>query len=161
MLLAPAEKTMWEKNVPTKDNSKMTDEQINQKYDEGQQRILTEINRDFVESLCQALNELFAYKTIMIKEKASQAVKVGKIKRWYSEKKVAEVKFSHVNFINISIGDNFFLVDENKSWCQPATIQSIHMNNQFHKAVQITTERQISIKFDVDARKELELYWVS
>lgn len=47
-----------------------------------------------------------------------------------------------------------------KSWCQPAIMQSIHDNNQVQEIVQITTERQISIKFDVDARKELELYWV-
>ena len=57
MLLAPTEKQMWEKKSPKKDSRKMTDEEINQKYDEGQQRILTEINREKLPSFADALKK--------------------------------------------------------------------------------------------------------
>ena len=114
---------------------------------------------DFVESVCQALTELFEYKTIEIKEKVGQAEKVGKIKRWYPDKKAAEVKFEEIN-ISVSVGDNFFLVSKDKYWCQSATIESLRINNQQKQEIQIPTENQISLQFDVDARKGLYLYRV-
>ena len=55
MLTAPAEKNMWEKNPKKKDNIEMTDEEINKKYDDGQQRILTEINREKLPSFADSL----------------------------------------------------------------------------------------------------------
>jgi hypothetical protein len=54
MNLAPTEQKMWEK-PPSRNHIKMTDQEINEKYEKGEQRILTEMNREklpsFVESL--------------------------------------------------------------------------------------------------------------
>lgn len=53
-LLAPTEETMWGK-TPSVNHIKMSDQEINDKYEKGEQRILTEINREklpaFVDSL--------------------------------------------------------------------------------------------------------------
>jgi len=53
-LLAPTEEKMWEKIAST-NHVKMSDQEINAKYEKGEQRILTEMNREklpaFVESL--------------------------------------------------------------------------------------------------------------
>ncbi len=46
MQLAPTEKKMWEKSQSKKHISEVTDEQINAKYESGEQRILTEMNRE-------------------------------------------------------------------------------------------------------------------
>lgn len=57
MLIAPAETEMWDK-LPSKNrNQKMTDEEINAKYDQGQQRILTEMNREKLPSFAEALQK--------------------------------------------------------------------------------------------------------
>ena len=54
MLLAPVEENMWEKS-PSKSRTKMSEVNINDKYESREKRILTEINREklpsFVESL--------------------------------------------------------------------------------------------------------------
>jgi hypothetical protein len=57
MLVAPAEKKMWDKSPSKKRNQKMTDEEINAKYDQGQQRILTEMNREKLPSFAEALQK--------------------------------------------------------------------------------------------------------
>ena len=57
MLFAPAETKMWDKSPSKNHNSKMTDEQINAKYDKGQQRILTEMNREKLPSFVDALQK--------------------------------------------------------------------------------------------------------
>jgi hypothetical protein len=57
MQLAPAEEKMWEK-LPLKNRiSKMTDDQINAKYESGEQRILTEMNREKLPSFVEALKK--------------------------------------------------------------------------------------------------------
>ena len=57
MLFAPAETKMWDKSLLKNHNSKMTDEEINAKYDKGQQRILTEMNREKLPSFVDALQK--------------------------------------------------------------------------------------------------------
>lgn len=57
MLFAPAETKMWDKSPSKNHNSKMTDEEINAKYDKGQQRILTEMNREKLPSFVDALQK--------------------------------------------------------------------------------------------------------
>lgn len=55
--LAPTEEKMWEK-LPSKNRiSKMTDAQINAKYESGEQRILTEMNREKLPSFVEALTK--------------------------------------------------------------------------------------------------------
>lgn len=57
MLLAPSEEKMWEKSASKNRISQMTDEQINAKYESGEQRILTEMNREKLPSFVEALNK--------------------------------------------------------------------------------------------------------
>ncbi len=45
MNLAPTEQKMWEK-LPSINHIKMSDNEINEKYESGEQRILTEMNRE-------------------------------------------------------------------------------------------------------------------
>ncbi|MDJ0901976.1 MAG: DUF262 domain-containing protein [Xenococcus sp. MO_188.B8] len=57
MLIAPSEEKMWEKSFLRNGNSPMTDEQINTKYEQGQQRILTEMNREKLPSFADSLKK--------------------------------------------------------------------------------------------------------
>ena len=55
--LAPTEEKMWKK-LPSKNSiSKMTDAQINDKYESKEQRILTEMNREKLPSFVEALTK--------------------------------------------------------------------------------------------------------
>ncbi|MEQ8386558.1 MAG: DUF262 domain-containing protein [Coleofasciculus sp. A1-SPW-01] len=56
MPLAPAEKTMWE-TPPAKDPKKMSDDEINAKYEKRERRILTEMNREKLPSFVNALKK--------------------------------------------------------------------------------------------------------
>ncbi|MEQ8537584.1 MAG: DUF262 domain-containing protein [Coleofasciculus sp. D1-CHI-01] len=56
MPLAPAEKTMWE-TPPEKDPKKMSDDEINAKYEKREKRILTEMNREKLPSFADALKK--------------------------------------------------------------------------------------------------------
>lgn len=55
MLVAPAEKAMWSKLPSKNGSSDLTDKQINAKYEKGQQRILTEMNREKLPSFADSL----------------------------------------------------------------------------------------------------------
>ncbi|MGD1920687.1 MAG: DUF262 domain-containing protein [Pleurocapsa sp.] len=55
MLIAPAEATMWDRPSSSNGKSHMTDEQINYKYELGQQRILSEMNREILPSFADSL----------------------------------------------------------------------------------------------------------
>lgn len=57
MLVAPAEKVMWEKLPSKNGKSNLTDRQINAKYEKGQQRILTEMNREKLPSFADSLKK--------------------------------------------------------------------------------------------------------
>ncbi len=54
MPLAPVEEMMWEKS-PSKSRTKMSEVDINEKYDSKEKRILTEINREKLPSFVEAL----------------------------------------------------------------------------------------------------------
>ncbi|MBW4620672.1 MAG: DUF262 domain-containing protein [Cyanosarcina radialis HA8281-LM2] len=54
MLLAPIEEKMWEKS-PYKSRARMSDDEINDKYESREKRILTEINRERLPSFAQSL----------------------------------------------------------------------------------------------------------
>ncbi|HAG85685.1 MAG TPA: hypothetical protein DCL61_32250 [Cyanobacteria bacterium UBA12227] len=56
MPLAPVEEKMWQE-LPSKTHTKMSDSEINQKYESGEQRILTEINREKLPSFVEALKK--------------------------------------------------------------------------------------------------------
>ncbi|MUL38430.1 DUF262 domain-containing protein [Gloeocapsopsis dulcis] len=57
MLIAPSEEKMWEHSPTKKLIYKMTDEQINAKYEGGEQRILTEMNREKLPNFVEALKK--------------------------------------------------------------------------------------------------------
>ncbi|MBD2126609.1 DUF262 domain-containing protein [Microcoleus sp. FACHB-1] len=54
MQLAPVEERMWDK-LPSKSRTKMSEAEINEKYDSKEKRILTEINREKLPSFVEAL----------------------------------------------------------------------------------------------------------
>ncbi|QLE54413.1 DUF262 domain-containing protein [Nostoc sp. TCL26-01] len=56
MNLAPTERRMWGKS-PSKNHINMSDPAINQKYESGEQRILTEMNREKLPSFVEALKK--------------------------------------------------------------------------------------------------------
>lgn len=56
MLLAPIEEKMWQTS-PSPNKTKMSDGDINDKYISGEQRILTEINREKLPSFVEALKK--------------------------------------------------------------------------------------------------------
>ncbi len=57
MQLAPSEERMWERSASKNHISQMTDAEINAKYESGEQRILTEMNREKLPSFVEALNK--------------------------------------------------------------------------------------------------------
>lgn len=56
LILAPTEEKMWEES-PSKNRIKMSDSDINAKYESGEQRILTEMNREKLPSFVEALKK--------------------------------------------------------------------------------------------------------
>jgi hypothetical protein len=56
MQLAPTEKNMWDKS-PSKHPTLMSDTDINAKYEKGEKRILTEMNREKLPSFAEALKK--------------------------------------------------------------------------------------------------------
>ena len=56
MNLAPTEAKMWEK-AASKKQIRMSDAEINEKYESGEQRILTEMNREKLPSFVEALKK--------------------------------------------------------------------------------------------------------
>jgi hypothetical protein len=57
MVLAPSEEKMWEKSRSKDPANPMTDEQINDKYERGEQRILIEMNREKLPSFAESLKK--------------------------------------------------------------------------------------------------------
>ena len=58
MVLAPAERKMWEHSSAKNGKHEMTNEEINNKYEQGQQRILTEMNREKLPSFADSLKQI-------------------------------------------------------------------------------------------------------
>ncbi len=57
MQLTPTEAKIWEESPTTEHINKMSDHAINNKYESGKQRILTEVNREKLPSFIQALKK--------------------------------------------------------------------------------------------------------
>lgn len=57
MILAPAERKMWDRSSTKNGKHELTDEEINNKYEKGQQRILTEMNREKLPSFAESLEK--------------------------------------------------------------------------------------------------------
>jgi hypothetical protein len=110
----------------------------------------------FTERMCQALTDLFTYKVIEKKEKIGQAKCIGKITEWFKKPQACVAK---LNNTSLSIGSSLFLVNEKIALCQPATVKSIQIDSESVNETQyIEEEREIGLKFDVNAKQGLNLY---
>lgn len=110
---------------------------------------------DFVESICQALADLFTYKVIKQKEIIGEAQNIGKIKEWFIKPQAGVAKIANAS---LAINSNLFLINENIAWCQFVTIQSIQVKNQSVDEIEVTDEVEIGLKFDVNTKSGLDLY---
>ena len=110
---------------------------------------------DFVDSICQSLADLFTSKVIQKKEINSQARKIGKITEWLNE---PQAGIATIADASLAINSNLFLVNENIAYCQSAIIQSIQIEGESVTEVEATEEREVGLKFDINANKGLDLY---
>jgi hypothetical protein len=110
---------------------------------------------DFVEALCKALAELVTYQIISRKTLIRQAKKIGTITEWHKKPGAAVAK---VRETTLSVGGNLWLVSESSSYCQLAKIESIKINDMSKEQEEITSEIEVGLKFDTDAKKGLSLY---
>ncbi|BAZ07485.1 hypothetical protein [Calothrix sp. NIES-3974] len=78
MNIAPSEEKMWQK-IPNKNHKyQMTDDEINAKYERGEKRILTEINREKLPNFAQALkNPEYMDVNPMQNDKSISSIQIG------------------------------------------------------------------------------------
>lgn len=112
---------------------------------------------DFIESLCQSLNDLFMYQVIEQKLKNGEATRIGKITEWF---KKPEAGVAKVNNATLHVKCNLYLVNQNLSWCQSAIINSIEVDDNSVKEINVDSEIEVGLKFNVDAREGLDLYFI-
>lgn len=112
---------------------------------------------DFVEALCKALAELMTYHIILRQISIGQAREIGKITEWFKKPKAAVAK---IKDIKLNVGESLFLVlvNDELSYCYSTKIESIMMNDIAQNQVEIASETEVGLKFDLDARKGLTLY---
>lgn len=112
----------------------------------------------FIETLCQALAELVTYRVISRKSLIGQARESGLITDWYKQRRAAVAR---VKETTLAVGGSLFLVSEARSYCQLVTIKSIMIQESGKdvekEQVEITSESEVGLKFDTDAKKELRL----
>ena len=115
---------------------------------------------DFIENLCQALAELVLYHIITKQTNAGQAKYIGKITRWFPEPKAARAK---VQEIILDGGTSLVLLNEQTSYCCPATIETLRLEETSENWVDVeqvnaTEEIEVGLKFNIEARKGLQIY---
>jgi len=108
----------------------------------------------FIESLSQALAELVTYRIIEIKISSGKARNIGQITEWFKKPRAA---VAIINDISLSVGDNLFLVSEESSYCRFATIESMRINDRPQTKLQITATTELGLKFDIEAKKGLNV----
>jgi hypothetical protein len=110
---------------------------------------------DFLEILCQALAELLTYQIIKRKTEIGKAKEIGKITEWFKKPKAA---IALVKEISLSVGDSLFAVSENSAYCSLVMIESIKIDDKSTNYVEITTETEVGLQFNIDAKPGLSLY---
>lgn len=115
---------------------------------------------DFIENLCQALAELVLYHIITKQTIVGQAKCIGKITRWFPEPKAARAK---VQEIILDGGTSLFLLNEQSSYCCLAKIESLMLEETLENWVAVeqvnaTEEIEVGLKFNIEARKGLQIY---
>lgn len=110
---------------------------------------------EFIKALCQALAELVTYQIIQKQTSTGKAKEIGEITEWFKKPKAAVAK---INNSNLSIGTNVFLVSETSSYCRLTKIESLKINYIYQENIEITSETEVGLKFDIDAKKGLKIY---
>jgi hypothetical protein len=115
---------------------------------------------DFVEALCKSLADLVTYNIILLQRDRGLVREIGKITHWYPEPQAGVAK---VKEVTLTVEERVFLVlvNDKLSYCYSAKIESIQLNDIPHNHVEITSEEEVGLKFDRDARKELTIYVTS
>ena len=82
---------------------------------------------------------------------------IGKITEWFKKPQAGVAK---VKDITLTLGECVFLVlvNDELSYCYSAKIKSIQLNDIAHDRVEISSETEVGLKFDRDARKGLTIY---
>jgi hypothetical protein len=112
---------------------------------------------DFVEALCKALADLVTYNIILRKIDRGLVREIGKITEWFKKPQAGVAK---VKEVTLTVGECVFLVlvNEQLSYCYYAKIESIQLSNLSRDRVEITSETEVGLKFDRDARTGLTVY---
>jgi len=84
-----------------------------------------------------------------------QVREIGEITEWFDRPKAAVAK---VRDITLSVKQRIFLASETKACCQLVIIESIQIDDVSQDTVEITTETEVGLKFNANARKGLSLY---
>ena len=112
---------------------------------------------DFVEALCKSLADLVTYNIILRQIDRGLVSEIGKITEWFKKPQAGVAK---VKEVTLTVGEGVFLVlvNDELSYCYSAKIESIQLNDISHNHVEITSEAEVGLKFDRDARTGLTIY---
>ncbi|MEG4276296.1 MAE_28990/MAE_18760 family HEPN-like nuclease [Microcoleus sp. MON1_C1] len=112
---------------------------------------------DFVEALCKSLANLVTYNIILLQSDRGLVREIGKITEWFPKPQAGVAK---VQEVTLTVEERVFLVlvNDELSYCYAAKVESIQLNDISHNHVEITSEEEVGLKFDRDARKGLTIY---
>lgn len=112
---------------------------------------------DFVEALCKSLADLVTYNIILRQSDLGVVREIGKITEWFKKPQAGVAKIKEVR---LTVGQCVFLVlvNDQLSYCYSAEIESIRLNDLSQDSVEITSEVEVGLKFDLDARIGLIIY---
>ncbi|MEC4896009.1 MAG: MAE_28990/MAE_18760 family HEPN-like nuclease [Oscillatoria sp. PMC 1051.18] len=114
---------------------------------------------ELVEVLCNALAELTTYSVVERKKSIGKVKQIGKVTRWFEKAKATRAKIQDAI---LSVGTTLFLVSETKYWCNVVKVESIKIleeGKEIEKnSVEITNERELGLKFNAEAKKDLLIY---
>lgn len=108
---------------------------------------------DFIKALCEALTELVTYQVIERQKSLGYIKEIGKITEWF---KTPQAGVAEIKEATLSVGKSLFLVGE--SCCQLSKIESIKINDEPINSVEATSEIEVGLKFNVNAKKGLRIY---
>lgn len=112
---------------------------------------------DFVEALCKSLADLVTYNIILRQIDRGLVREIGKITEWFKKPQAGVAK---VKDITLTLGECVFLVlvNDELSYCYSAKIESIQLHDVYKNIVEIISETEVGLKFDMNARKGLTIY---
>jgi MAE_28990/MAE_18760-like HEPN len=108
---------------------------------------------DFIEALCEALTELVTYRVIERQKFLGYIKEVGKITEWF---KTPQAGVAKILESTLSVGESIFLVGE--ACCQLSKIQSINIDDKPINMIEATSEIEVGLKFNMNAKKGLRIY---